>query len=165
MTMQVSHISSVIVELMVQVNITDLPINNQRWSCRSTGQTAVNQRWSYKQSGNDGDRIAVSKRLSEFIKWRKLEPSGFDSKIRWSILTNYYRASMAQYANHCTSARITRWSNHCSRTRTSATWNEQNRNNIEEYRNIAHSTVIDYRTYSLSRSFSNHLRGICCECL
>ena len=36
-------------------------------------------------------------------------------------------------------------------------------NIVIDYQDTTQSTVIDYRIYSLSHSFSNHLRGICCE--
>ena len=69
--MQISHTSSVIVEMMVQVNIMNLPSSNQRLSCRSKEQTAVNQRWSYKQSRNDGYRVTVSKRGYQIYQMKK----------------------------------------------------------------------------------------------
>ena len=63
MAMQISYASSVIVETMVQVIIIDLPNGNQRWSSRSTEQTAANPQRSYNQ-GNDGNQLDVSKRWS-----------------------------------------------------------------------------------------------------
>ena len=69
--MQISQSSSVIVEMMVQVKIVNLPNNIQRLSCRSKEQTAANQRWSYEQSKNDGYRITVSKRGYQIYRMKK----------------------------------------------------------------------------------------------
>ena len=78
--MQISQSSSVIVEMMVQVQIVNLPNNIQRLSCRSKEQTAVNQRWSYTQSGNDGYRITVSKRLLSLSKEENLSQAALIRK-------------------------------------------------------------------------------------